>query len=752
MRHRQRVVIAALAVCLLLGGLYYATATRYYQAKASLLVLQTGPDTMTTAMTPEGMRQGLMPTFEKLFSSAVVLEGALQYLQPADRVDLRNVPEENWTNVIRANLSTSTVRQTNLIEVAYSSKDPRAAVAVVNAVLYSYLEFMDKTHKKTASDIVEVLSHEKLQVEQQLQQLEWDVLEARRKMQDLGIRNGDQAALPPAVERAVRLNEELIKVQEERLELQASLMAIQQAVEKGEDLQQHILSLENVVGREFLLEGLGFSGRDVGVQTEMEKSILEDRAELKTLQAYYGPAHPKVVAVTERIAQTENYLATYQGKIDKRLSQLQNNQLGPMLLRMVQQRLNSSWQRENLLRTAFDEARAEGVNLNVDLSRIENMERDVKSLREWRDVLKNQIATINMKEDHGDIRTTVVSEPRVPTRPASPKLSLVMLMAVAAGLTIGLGLVYTLDTLDDRFRSPEDLRDQLGVPVLAMVRRLTNLEPFGLGSLQVHSAPHRPRARHSTLRTTLAFSPHDTARLAISSAEPGDGKTTVLANLAVSFAQAGKKTLLIDADLRRPGLTNLLLMKGISGLSDLLVSDAPLIELAAGTIRNSGIDGLDVLPAGLRRSNPAELLAGPRLGELLAWAETIYDQILIDSSPLLAASDATIVGRLVDGLILVVQPLKNPRRNVVRAAEGFSSLKIKLLGVVLNRIGAEKGDIYGYGSGYGYGYGYEPTDGSEGNETDESAPVSVAMTNRDSLSAADPSAAVPSLIVPRRAA
>ena len=102
----------------------------------------------------------------------------------------------------------------------------------------------------------------------------------------------------------------------------------------------------------------------------------------------------------------------------------------------------------------------------------------------------------------------------------------------------------------------------------------------------------------------------------------------------------------------------------------------PVIEMAATAIRNSGVDGLDVLPAGLRRSNPAELLAGPRLAELLAWAETIYDQILVDTSPLLATSDATIVGRLLDGLILVVQPLKNPAAtDVMRAAEGFAGLE-----------------------------------------------------------------------------
>ena len=161
------------------------------------------------------------------------------------------------------------------------------------------------------------------------------------------------------------------------------------------------------------MEGLGFSGRDVGVQTEMERSILEDRAELKTLRAYYGPAHPKVVAVAERIAQTENYLANYQGRVDKKLNQMQNNQLGPLLIRMVTpsgSAKQAAAAGEPVAAREFSEqARADGVNLNVDLSRIEDMERDLKSLRDWRDVLKNQIASVNMNEDHGDIRTAVSS-------------------------------------------------------------------------------------------------------------------------------------------------------------------------------------------------------------------------------------------------------------------------------------------------------------------------------------------------------
>ena len=164
--------------------------------------------------------------------------------------------------------------------------------------------------------------------------------------------------------------------------------------------------------------------------------------------------------------------------------------------------------------------------------------------------------------------------------------------------------------------------------------------------------------------------------------------------------------LLIDADMRRPGMSSQMGLKGQSGLSDFLVATGPVAESAAAQVRVMG-GGLDFIPAGARRPNPAEMLSGTRFSELLAWAEANYDQVLVDSPPALAATDATIIGRLVDGVILVVQPQKNRRRLVVRAAEAFTSVGIDLIGVVINRIGNDtKDSVYGYGTEYGYGYGY----------------------------------------------
>jgi polysaccharide biosynthesis transport protein len=293
-------------------------------------------------------------------------------------------------------------------------------------------------------------------------------------------------------------------------------------------------------------------------------------------------------------------------------------------------------------------------------------------------------------------------------------------MCLFGGLLVGGVLAYVQDVLEDHFASPEDITRQLGVPVLALVRRLEPLEGEGLEGVHMFRMPTAPETEtFRTLRTALTLQADSTERILVSSAEPSDGKTTVTANLAVSFAQAGKRTLVIDADLRKPGLTVLLGLRGQPGVADVLYGEDDAASAAVDLVRHTELRGLDVLPAGLRRPNPAELLGGPTFVELLAWAEANYDQVLVDCPPVLAVSDAQIVGRLVDGAIVVVQPHKNHRRLVVRACHSFAATGTNVLGVVANGLSPDSGPGYGYG--YGYDYGYEYGEGSAAEESELAA-------------------------------
>ncbi|MBN1908381.1 MAG: polysaccharide biosynthesis tyrosine autokinase [Pirellulales bacterium] len=704
-RYRKGIIIVTLAVASLLGGIYFAVATRYYGAKAGMLMMNTGTNNLDSSMTGEVAEQaGVMKTFENVIKSPRVLDGALAKLRKQDRVDLAGIPPERWIDVLSDSVTTKTVTATNILEVSFQSKRPEVAVNVVNAIVDSYFEFLHATRQGIAGEISRVLTKERVELAEKLHQKQQELIQARSYFGDVGSQEGSRI-LHPVIKRAMFFSDELNEVQRDRIQLQATLAAVRSAVQKGESIQQHLISIADVVGKEFLLRTFGMSNMDTRTRTALEEVLLTDRADLQAMQGRLGGAHPAMIARQEKVRQTEDYLTHYQERSAEHMMQVQQSQLGPILIEMIQQKLNEAAQRELSLQAQFNASQAEAVNHNARLATLEMLEHDVKRLRELGDVLVKQIASIDLQQGGQGVQAALIDPPKVDERPVSPKLSKVILLVLLGGLGSGLATVYVMDLLDDRFRSIEDLQQQLGVPVLSMIRQLSTPESTGPNALQVHVAPAATESEaFRTLRTALALADEKSTRLVVTSAEPGDGKTTVLANLAVCYAQSGKKTLLIDADLRRPGLTQLLQMRSVEGLSTILKSDEDLVELATAFIQASGIDKLDVLPAGPRMINPAELLTSSRLGELIEWAATVYDQILIDTPPVLVTSDAALAGRLVDGVILVVQPDKNRRHMVVRAIDSLVSLNIPVPGVVVNRIRPEHGQgYYGYESGYSYG-------------------------------------------------
>jgi polysaccharide biosynthesis transport protein len=368
-------------------------------------------------------------------------------------------------------------------------------------------------------------------------------------------------------------------------------------------------------------------------------------------------------------------------------------------------------------------------------------------------LLFEKISTVDMRQEQAPIQATVVREPLAEKKPVSPQFRLVIFMCLGGGMLIGTAIVYVQDILDDRFTSPEEITAQLGVPVLAMVRKLEPLPGVGMETVHTHAMPNAVETEaFRTLRTALSLTGSSCERLLICSSEPGDGKTTITANLSTAFAQAGKSTLVIDADLRRPGFTTLLNLKGIRGVAEIITSDLPPSESAPPLVYHTEVENLHVIPVGLRRPNPAELLSSQAFVELLAWADSVYDRVIVDCPPILAVSDAQIVGQLVDGAILVVRPEKNHRRAVIRAVESFHASGCRVLGIVANALSMDA-QSYGYG-GYGYGYGYGYSYGHEEHLEDmppefESRPTISYPTTERSVNRKS-SAAGP--IRPRRAA
>ena len=190
--YRKGIIIVALAASCLTGGLYYSTAPRIYESKSSLLVLQMGEvGNFSIEMSGTRTARDLMVTYQNMLSSEVVMEAALETLPPEHRDDLEGAPRDKWGEILQQNLDVSVVRNGNILNMVYRSKDPVAATAVVNSILTAYLDFMDRLHRNTSTELLDILNNEKVKLEQQMRIKQDQLIAVRRDTKELGIRDGD---------------------------------------------------------------------------------------------------------------------------------------------------------------------------------------------------------------------------------------------------------------------------------------------------------------------------------------------------------------------------------------------------------------------------------------------------------------------------------------------------------------------------------------------------------------------------------
>lgn len=294
---------------------------------------------------------------------------------------------------------------------------------------------------------------------------------------------------------------------------------------------------------------------------------------------------------------------------------------------------------------------------------------------------------------------TVVDEAVQPNNPIRPRILVNTLLAAIVGGMLALGLIFAVEYLDDRIRTPQDLQSILDVPILGTVARMgsrrrrqqLNREE----SLIVSTQPRHPIAEsYRRLRTNLRFSgvnePLHT--LLITSATPGEGKTTTAANLAAAVAQSGYRVVIIDADLRKPQLHKIFGLNKGPGLTDALLSGGE----SAFFLRESGSPNLQVMTCGSIPPNPAELLGSKPMQRLLEQLQNEVDFVIIDAPPVLAVTDAQILSAHVQGVVMVVNTDKTSRTLVASAATSLLQVEARLLGVVLNQLTRSARSYYYY--------------------------------------------------------
>ena len=375
----------------------------------------------------------------------------------------------------------------------------------------------------------------------------------------------------------------------------------------------------------------------------------------------------------------------------------------------LEQQLTTLSNEVNLKQIAIDElgnslTAAEEVRLGElrnELAQYKNSYANV--LRSYEELRLTEVQSVDS--------IVIVEKATAPSAPIRPRILINVLLALVVGAMLALGVIFLIEYLDDRVKTPQDLYKVVNTPILGAIAQLPNTgtrkkdeHSLRQESLITANQPRHPITEaYRSLRTSLQFSSVDDAMrsLLVTSATPGEGKTTTAANLAVVLAQSGRSVILIDADIRKPQQHKIFHLPKSPGLTDAMVaSNSPL----AFFLHDTDVPNLRVMTSGKEAPNPAELLGSKRMKQVIESLNAEADVLVFDAPPLLAVTDAQVLASQVQGVLLVVNTEKTPRAVVARAAESLLRGNGRLFGAVLNRLARSPRSYYYYYDSYSYYY------------------------------------------------
>jgi polysaccharide biosynthesis transport protein len=594
-------------------------------------------------------------------------------------------------------LSVKRVPNSRLIEVQFEGEDPQLAAQIVNGHVQNFIEENFRSRYDATTQASNWLSAELEELRIKVQKSEDERIAYERENQIWTIDEKQNIT----TQKLADLNKSLTDAQTDLLQKQALY-----EIAKSGDVDQLSQVRENAYISDIL----------------KRKSELEEQ--YADASAQFGPNYPKV-----------QHLLLEKQTLDEALERAKKN-----VISSIEADYRTGREREDLLLVALDKQKAEANEMAEKLVQYHILEHDAESNKQLYDNLQQKLKEAGITAGLRSSNIRIVDPALVPTHPARPQKSRNILLSILVGLVGGVGLALLREYLDNTVKSPDDIERLAGLPSLAVVPEVRSLNGHGgrtrssklLGDAKTDEEEEeesrveivsfaKPKSQVSeafrALRTSLLLSQadHPPQVILVTSALPREGKTTAAVNLAVTLAQLGDRTLILDSDLRKPGVRRVLNMAvgREIGLSSYLAGVASLDEV---TFPHPQIQNLVMLPTGPIPPSPADLLSSHRMRDAISYLRQKYKFIVIDSPPIMAATDAVILSALTDGVLLVVRSGTTPKEAFTRTRDLLHAVKCRLLGVVLNAVDSSAPDYYYsyryYPYAYGYGYGEEAAEKS----------------------------------------
>ncbi len=468
------------------------------------------------------------------------------------------------------------------------------------------------------------------------------------------------------------------------LRLSELMMAGEENASRIQEVRAQIEAVRSSQGKEsadFLGPGTVSTNSDIRSLREERLKIVQQR---EVLALEKTEKHPDVVKLDTALA-----------SLDSELSRALEEQhtLDPQLLKLEAE-LSGLRSRGRELNNAIDRTSADFAGYPEKIRTLSQLEVGASAAEEVYRSLQDQKYQIAIAEAM-TVSPLQFVEPAVrPERPVFPKMLPNLVVGFGLGVLFGLALVAAFEYVDDSIKSPEELRTFWDLPLLGLIPRFkVTAESTGLIDERKHTDPVVESYR--TLRSAIAFSTLDAnaKMVLVTSSLPEEGKSTLSTNLAISYAQDGKRVLVVDCDLRRPRQHRF--WQGMSndvGVTSLLLGTVTPEE----AIKHTRVEGFDILTSGPVPPNPGRLVESLKLRQLLLEVSKSYDLVIVDSPPVLVVSDAMIISRLVDHTLLVVEASGTTKRVLSEVREQLRSGGLEPLGLVFNKVG--------FNAGYGYTY------------------------------------------------
>ena len=578
-------------------------------------------------------------------------------------------------------LKAVSIRNSRLVDISFEGAHPDIIKTIANRHAQEYIEKNLEMRFAASQDAVEWLQKQLFAKKEMVEKAENALQLYKEKMKIVSLEDRQNII----VQKLEDLNSTLTTARTQRIVLET----LYNQTKKYSGDPELMESIPDVMNNS-LIQGL-------------KKDYVKLRTDIINLSDKYGEKHPNIIRITAEAEELESRINSEVKKI----------------IRSIETDYKVAVSREDSLSVALEEQKKVALDLNRKAIAYGTLKREAEGERAMYDILLKRMKETDITGELKTSNVRIVDHAEIPISPVRPKKKQNILLAAVVGLTIGIGLAFFLEYLDNTIKSPEDVERYLNTTLLGVLEkvRIPKSEKQVSFETLTHEMPKSTFAEAMrNIRTSIMLSSTDNPKklLLVTSTQPGEGKTFIASNLAIIIAKTGKKTLLVDTDFRKPRIHKVFSVDTQPGLTNHFIGETDLESIIKPTI----VPGLSIVTCGLIPPNPSEMLGSHSMETFCKNVKERFDTVIFDTPPVMTVTDAVVLSNIVNGIIYVIKSGETAKEMARRSILQLSGKKSEILGVVMNSVDVSRGSYYQhyYSSYYKYGYVYGEEEGSKKNK------------------------------------